>query len=101
MYFSNQDIKNDLESRFEEINEATHPEDLLTEAADGYVPVYNGDIIKDWQEMPNEFDDSWQEYGIDGARGIVSLMSYDLYTYYMAQVSEIWATIKAEKAAAE
>lgn len=57
--------------------------DNSNEWVDGYLPVYNGEIIKEWQEMPSEYDDRGaQELGSDGTIGIVGLMSLDLYLYY-------------------
>jgi len=98
MYFSSSEIKQDLLDNYEEILGATYPEDDLQERADGYVPVYSNQIIKDWQEMPSEYNDAWLEYGEDGSKGIVRLMSVDLFVYYQAETLRIWEEIKAEKA---
>jgi hypothetical protein len=98
MYFSRDEIKADLVSRFDEISGDSYPEDRLAETADGYVPVYYGDIIKDWAEMPSEFNDSWLEFGEDASRGIVRLMSVDLFAYYESLTRAVWDEILAEKA---
>jgi len=51
---------------------------------DGYLPIYNYDIMKEWQEMPADYDNRGaQELGSDGDIGIVGLMSLDLYLYYI------------------
>jgi hypothetical protein len=98
MRFSNAEIKADLLDRYDEIDGASDTDHALTETADGYVPVYSSEIVKDWAEMPSEFDDSWLDYGQDPASGIVRLMSVDLFVYYDYQTRTIWAEILEEKA---
>lgn len=98
MRFTDTEIRADLLDAYDEIRGAAFPDDLLVERADGYVPVYNNEIIKDWQEMPSEFDDAWLEFGEDASRGIVRLMSVDLFCYYESQTRAIWDEIVAEKA---
>ena len=53
------------------------------EWVDGYLPVYNNQIIKEWQDMPGEYDDRGSaELGHMGEVTIIGLMSLDLYLYY-------------------
>jgi len=53
------------------------------EWVDGYIPVYNGRIIEEWQNMPSEYDNKGaEELGYGGEINIVNLMSLDLYLYY-------------------
>lgn len=97
-------IKDELNERFGEISEMAHYEDALSELADEFVPVYNGDIINLWSnEMPNEWDDSWQEFGLPsdtvGAISIVGLMRIDIYQWLNSLVAELWDEIKEEKEA--
>jgi hypothetical protein len=57
--------------------------DRSNEIIDSHLPIYNNEIIKEWQEMPGEYDDrGGQELGTDGTIGIVGLMILDLYLYY-------------------
>lgn len=91
-------IKEDLVSNYEEISERAYPEDYLTETADSWTPVYNGDIIELWhKELPNEFVDSWQEIGAGDDFTIISLMRIDIYFWLSALVTELWDEVKEEK----
>lgn len=91
-------IREDLLDNYEEISSNPYWQDRLTEMADSWLPVYNGEIIALWSnEMPNEYDDSWKEFGYTGGQGIVALMSVDLYNWLSALVSELWSEIETEK----
>lgn len=85
MYFTNEDINKEIRDNWEQLAESNDPKGLLWEWADSAVPIYNAGVIKDWAEMPSEYDDSWRElgYGSDSENsGIISLMRVDLYQYY-------------------
>ena len=99
MYMDNSDIKSDILDNWEQLAEMAHPEDLLTEMAESACPVYYSDIIKDWQEMPSEFNDSWQENGIQTTEKttIFGLMGWDLYFYYENQYQTIFTEIRLDK----
>ena len=56
--------------------------DRSGEIVDGFLPVYTNEIIKEWQEMPSEYDDQGAELGWSEELGIVRLMTLDLYVYY-------------------
>jgi hypothetical protein len=51
---------------------------------EGYLPVYNGQIVREWQEMPIEYDNRGAvELGhLEQEINIINLMSLDLYLYY-------------------
>lgn len=71
--------------------------DLLTEYIDGLIPIYTNDIIAEWVEMPNEFDDlGAAEFGSPDPVSITKLMEYDLYNYYHQTASRIWAELVDE-----
>jgi hypothetical protein len=93
------DIKNDILEHWEQID-ADYSDELLNQLADSALPIYYGDIISDWQQMPNEFTDSWQEFyeatGADG-KGITELMTIDLWNYYVAEYNRIYNEIIEEK----
>jgi hypothetical protein len=56
---------------------------------DGYLPIYNNNIIAEWQNMPGEYDNRGAaELGIPGDISIISLMQLDLYLYYSDLFSE-------------
>jgi len=100
MRFNYDEIKKCIEDEWEELAEDTYPEDRLAEMADGFVPIYYGEIIKDWAEMPHEYNDNWkQQYSetIPEEIGITALMATDLYEYYHATTSEIYQELKKEK----
>ena len=71
--------------------------DRSGELVDSYVPVYNHEIIKEWQEMPGDYDDRGaNELGADNSVGIVGRMGLDLYLYYSDLFSEAVAEVEAE-----
>ena len=79
-----------VERMVEEIRlEISQGEDLDTikdrsgEFIDSWLPVYNNQIIQEWQAMPSEYDNrGWAELGGGGEVDIINLMSLDLYLYY-------------------
>jgi hypothetical protein len=92
-------IKREILENWAELEESAYPDDLLNEMAESACPVYYSDIIKDWQEMPSEYNDSWQQNGIETTEEttIFSLMSWDLYFYYESQYNLIFTEIKLDK----
>lgn len=101
MRFIYDEIKKELADNWEQFADKNEQDayDLLIEYADGFVPVYNHEIISDWAEMPSEFDDSWKDQIGDDIldRGIVSLMSIDLMTYYLEEATRAWKALLEEK----
>jgi hypothetical protein len=100
MRFNYDEIKKAIEEEWEMLSDDAYPEDRLTEMADGFVPIYYGDIIKDWQEMDHEYTDNWKEhYGetIPQELGITALMTSDLADYYRDTTLEIYQELKDEK----
>jgi hypothetical protein len=101
MRFTFEEIKNDLNENWENFAglEEQDASDKLVEYADGYIPVYNHEIIKDWAEMPSEFNDSWKDQIGDEIldRGIISLMAIDLFTFYMEETTRAYDELKKEK----
>jgi hypothetical protein len=99
MRMNNSDIKSDILDHWEQLSEMAHPEDLLTELAESACPIYYSDILKDWQEMPSEFNDSWKENGIEttAETTIFGLMGWDLYFYYENQYQTIFTEIRLDK----
>lgn len=60
------------------------------EWVDGYLPVYYNEIVKEWQEMPSEYNDRGAaELGHMQEQTIYGLMSLDLYIYYTDLFNEV------------
>jgi hypothetical protein len=93
MYFSDSDIKQDILDNLTQLNDSAYPEDIISELADSATPVYYNQILADWQEMPSEFNDSWQELGTDGSAGILTLMQIDLFNYYHDSYRRIFSEV--------
>jgi hypothetical protein len=95
---SHADIRTEILDNWEQLSEHPEPTDLLDEFADSANPVYYNEILKDWSEMPSEYNDSWQEFGQQNNATIFSLMAIDLAVYYRAIYGKIYAEILEEKA---
>lgn len=94
------DIKKEIEDNWESLTSSKYPEDILGELADSAVPIYYGEIIRDWQDMDIDWDNYWKEsYGeaVPDNVGITDLMSADLYGYYQSQYQRAFDEIKLEK----
>ena len=94
-------IRSEIIDHLEQLKETQYPEDLLTELADSNTPVYYSGIISEWQEMPSDYNDRWQELGTDGSASIMTLMQIDLCIYYQEQFLEVWEEVKSEHAIPE
>ena len=73
--------------------------DRAGEIVDGYLPIYNNQIVQEWQNMPIEYDNRGSaELGYSGEINIINLMSLDLYLYYTdlfyEAVKEVEATLE-------
>lgn len=67
------------------------------EWVDGYLPIYYNDIVKQWQEMPSEYNDRGRaELGAGSEATIYDLMSLDLYLYYTDIFNEAVNELEAE-----
>jgi len=57
--------------------------DRSGEFIDSYLPIYNNQIVEEWQAMPSEYDNRGSaELGHGEEINIINLMSLDLYLYY-------------------
>jgi hypothetical protein len=64
---------------------------------DGYLPIYNNNIIEEWKDMPSEYDNRGSaELGIPGDISIISLMQLDLYLYYSDVFFQVLTDIAEE-----
>jgi len=94
------EIKAEIMDNLEQLKDNPYPEDLLNELADSNTPIMNNDIIREWQEMPSDYDDGWQQYGMEETfwqGGIIELMRVDLALYYQDKFREIWEEVKEEQ----
>jgi hypothetical protein len=87
MRFTYSDIKDQVLTEIREYNltEERYPEDRLSELAESACPIYTGEVVTEWAELPSEYSDAWQDLGTDGSGGIVTLMQVDLFLYYEQQ----------------
>ena len=64
---------------------------------DGYLPIYNNNIIEEWKDMPSEYDNRGSaELGIPGDISIIALMQLDLYLYYSDVFFQVLTDIAEE-----
>ena len=92
------EIKTELSNgqTLEDIKENSH------EFIDGYLPVYYDGIIKEWQDMPSDYDNrGYAELGGGGEINIYNLMSLDLYLYYTDLFNEVIEELEQELESAE
>lgn len=87
-----EEIKEEILNDWEDITE-----DDIHQIADGYVPVYYSEIIKEWQELPMEDTDTWRDFGISEDTTIFTLMGYDLFNYYYQLADKAFSEIKEEQ----
>lgn len=67
------------------------------EFVESYLPVYYHQILKEWAEMPSEYNDRGrEELGMGDEFTIFSLMSLDLYVYYLDIFNEAIEEIESE-----
>jgi hypothetical protein len=96
-YAIKESIKGELETALkngetlEEIDGNSH------EGIDGYLPVYYNEIVRQWQDLPSEYNDRGRaELGAGDDFTIYSLMSLDLYLYYTDLFNEVIAELEGE-----
>ncbi len=78
-------------------------EDRAGEIIDSHLPIYNNQIVEEWQTMPSEYDNRGAvELGhLDQEINIINLMTLDLYLYYSDLFSKAMEEIKQEEEASE
>lgn len=76
--------------------------DRSNELVDSYLPVYYDGIIKEWQDMPSDYDNRGsQELGVPAEINIYNLMTADLYIYYSDLLNEVIEELEEELETAE
>jgi hypothetical protein len=98
-YTTIQEIKDEVRIELRNGGDIQSVKDRSNEWLEGWLPVYNGEIVREWQEMPSEYDDrGGLELGTDGTIGIVGLMSLDLYLYYSDLFNKAMEELEEEMA---
>lgn len=80
----------------DEIDVLTRDDEYSASLADSLVPVYYNEILKDWAEMPSEFNDSHQEVGHADEFTVFDLMRQDLFFYYQHEIDTALTAVRAE-----
>ena len=96
-YAIKQSIKDELRTAIENYETLENIEGNSHEWIDGYLPIYYNQIVREWQEMPSEYNDRGRaEMGAGDEFTIYSLMSLDLYIYYTDLFNEVIAELEEE-----
>jgi hypothetical protein len=97
---TNSEIKATILEDWEQFENSQYPEDLLREFVDSELPIYYGDIVSEWNELPMEDSNRFWEIRstVDKDTTIYTLMLEDLYLYYCDQFDLMFEEIKEEKA---
>jgi hypothetical protein len=83
MIYTVEDMKDEIRAALNEGESISDVRDQISEYVDTYLPIYNNEIIEEWQNMPGEYDDRGAaELGHMGETTIIGLMSLDIYIYY-------------------
>lgn len=94
------EIKAELLENWEQLETSNFPEDVVNELAQGWLPVYYGDIISCWTndltgEDSNRFSEIRSEIGSEVT--IYDLMLDDLYLFITNAFAIVYEEIKEEK----
>ncbi len=87
--FNDVDTLEDFISSYTMQDDVTGLEDDLHEYADGLVPIYYHDIVKEWSENNDSHGLAVEAQGEYSNKGdIYKMMSEDLFYYYFNELSE-------------
>jgi len=82
-HLTKEQMKDEIRTELQQGGEIESIKDSSGQWVDGYLPVYNNQIIEEWQQMPHEYTDRGShDLGADETIGIIGRMSLDLYIYY-------------------
>ena len=96
MFSTPEEIVDVITENLEWLKAHEQPDELLREIAESLIPIYNSEIISDWAEMPQEFENFWAQFGWDEfleQGGIIGLMRIDLENYYQVKTVEAYEQI--------
>jgi hypothetical protein len=86
------EIKTEILNFWHELEESAHPEDLLTELAESYVPIYYNETISQWTELSDGDSNMFWEIRSEIKSGttIYDLMRDDLYLYLTREFADVY-----------
>jgi hypothetical protein len=96
MLTSYADILEEIKDNLHWLKDKPHPEDELDQFVESLVPIYDKDTWDEWVQIPEEFQDFWQNHGKLETHKIADLMRMDLYAYYEAEVNRAWRELTQE-----
>ena len=73
--------------------EISELDDNLHEFADGEVPIYYNDIVKEWRDCGECHGQAGDEGLIEGETDAYKIMQVDLYAYYYQEISQDFNTL--------
>lgn len=79
-------LKKRIADNWEEYGDTPYDSDFIVGFAESEIPVYYGDIIEQWQQLPIEHSN----------RAIFDLMTTDLFNYYTDRTSELLDLIRRQ-----
>jgi hypothetical protein len=80
-------LKKRIADNWKEYGDTPYDSDFIVGFAESEIPVYYGDIIEQWQQLPIE----------NSNRAIFDLMTTDLFHYYTDRTSELLDQIRQEQ----
>lgn len=84
--FSDEETLLDFIGSYNKDNDLEDLEDYIHEYADGLVPVYYNEIVKEWSENPDCHEMTVNALGEYGEGGIYNMMMSDLYFMYFERL---------------
>jgi len=80
--YTETEINKEIWGDREHILSQTYPEDSASDYADSACPIYYGDIIETWGQLPDEYSNKFHEVISELPDRIENLMNTDIYLYY-------------------
>lgn len=89
-------LKKRIADNWREYGDTPYDSDFIVGFAETEIPIYYNEIIDQWIELPEEYRDTWQDYGTSDNTKIYDLMSRDLFNYYTDRTSELLDLIRRQ-----
>lgn len=90
------ELREAIAHNWEEYSDTPYDTDFIVGFAETQLPIYYNEIIEHWQQLPDNYKDSWSDGDFTPNSTIYNLMSIDLYNYYSDRTSEILDQIRQE-----
>lgn len=97
MLYTETQINTEIWCYKEQFADTLYPEDLATEYADSAVPIYYGEIIEAWNQLPAEYCNQFHEVITELPDRIEDLMKTDIFLYYQTLYSSAIAELTSGK----